>query len=316
METKANFALIGAFVMLSAIALMGFALFMANSEFRRDFADYDILFEGPVALEEGSNVRYIGIKVGEVQSVRISRADPSKARVRIRVDTSTPVKTDSKATIELAGITGVTFVQISAGSENAQPLKRRPGETVPIIEVGQTQFAELLGGGQETLARVNASLLRLNEVLTDENIENFGSTLANIDALTGQLADGDGVLLDVTKALASIERAGNQFSSASQSFGDFGSDAGARLDSIGQDVSGLVNELRTTIDQSNRVLVASERAVTAAADAINGPASTALEDTRLVARDLQILINRLDSIAKRVEESPERFVVGDPLPYE
>ena len=316
METKANFAMIGAFVILSVLALMGFIFYMANAEFRRDFAEYDILFDGPVALEEGSNVRYIGIKVGEVETVRINRADPSKARVRVRIDANAPVKTDSKATIELAGITGVTFVQISAGSEDANLLKRKAGETVPLIESRPTQFAELLGGGQETLARVNRSLERVNEILTDENINAIEGTIANVELLTRQLADEQGLMKDVRETIGSVRRASDQFNLASKSFGDFGSDAGNRLDGIGADITNLVTELQGTVQQSNRVLAQSERAVKAAADAIDGPANGALEDARLVTRDLQILINRLDRIAKRVEESPEQLVVGDPLPYE
>ena len=316
METKANFALIGAFVILSAIALMGFAFFMANSEFRRDFAEYDILFDGPVALEEGANVRYIGIKVGEVETVRINQANPSKVRVRIRIDANTPVKTDSKATIELAGITGVTFVQISAGSEQAGLLTRKPGETVPLIESKPTQFAEIIGGGQETLARVNRTLARVNDLLTDENIARVEATLENIEGFTGFLADEDGLARDLSLTLGSVRRASDEFTGASAAIGDFGSTAGDRLDVLGNDITKLVNDLRGTVEQSNKVLAESQRAVQVAADAIDGPAVGALEDARIATQDLQILINRLDRIARRVEESPEQLVVGDPLPYE
>ena len=69
METRANYALIGAFVLMAAVAVIGFVLWLGSSQFNRDFAEYDIVFPGPVTLEEGSAVRYIGIKVGEVESV-------------------------------------------------------------------------------------------------------------------------------------------------------------------------------------------------------------------------------------------------------
>lgn len=316
METKANFALIGTFVIVSLMAILGFIFYMANSEFRRDFAEYDILFDGPVALEEGANVRYIGIKVGEVQTVRISRADASKARVRIRLDAATPVKVDSKATIELAGITGVTFVQISAGSDKADLLERKPGQTVPLIDAGKTQFEVLLGGGQETLARVNQAVTKVNALLTDENIALIENTIANVESVTGRLADQDGLLKELGATLTSVRLASDQFNEASRSFGDFGSEAGGQLDKFGKDLSTLVSEMKGTVAQSNRVLAESERAVKVAADAIDGPAVDALQDARLVTQDLQILINRLDRIAKRVEESPEQLVLGDPLPYE
>ena len=83
-------------------------------------------------------MRYIGIKVGEVSTVRIDRADPSKVRARIRIDRETPIKEDSTASIQLAGITGVTFVQITAGT--GKPLEARPGEPVPVIRAERTQL--------------------------------------------------------------------------------------------------------------------------------------------------------------------------------
>ena len=122
MEPRANYALIGAFVIFAAVALMGFTLWLGQNQFRQSFDEYDIVFEGPVTLEEGASVRYIGIKVGEVRWVRIDRSDPSKVRTRIRIDSETPVKVDSTANIDFAGITGITFVQINAGKATSPPL--------------------------------------------------------------------------------------------------------------------------------------------------------------------------------------------------
>ena len=144
METRANYAVIGAFVIVATLAVAAFVLWLGQSQFSRDYKAYDIVFEGPVSLEDGSAVRYIGIKVGEVSTVRIDRADPSKVRARIRIDRETPVKTDSTASIQLAGITGVTFVQISAGSPTSRLLEARPGEPVPVIKAEKTQLDQLV----------------------------------------------------------------------------------------------------------------------------------------------------------------------------
>ncbi|MEM9054958.1 MAG: MlaD family protein, partial [Pseudomonadota bacterium] len=97
METRANYALIGAFVLMAAAAVLGFVLWLGATQLNRDYAAYDIVFQGPVILEEGSSVRYIGIKVGEVESVRIDRRDASKVRARVRIDKTTPIKSDSTA---------------------------------------------------------------------------------------------------------------------------------------------------------------------------------------------------------------------------
>ena len=64
METRANYALIGALVIVATAVIAAFVLWLGQSEFQRDFKSYDIVFEGPVSLEAGGAVRYIGVKVG------------------------------------------------------------------------------------------------------------------------------------------------------------------------------------------------------------------------------------------------------------
>ena len=67
---------------------------------------------------------------------------------------------------------------------------------------------------------------------------------------------------------------------------------------------------------ANKTVEQSNLAVLAATDAIEGPATGALVDARLASRDLRLLINRLDRVARELEQNPQGFVVGDPAPYE
>ncbi len=104
METKANYVLIGAFVLLAAGALALFTLGIAGNPLNRSYADYDVIFEGPVnGLTEGGEVRFNGIKVGEVQMLRLDREVPNKVVAHIRVDAQTPVRTDSDRPAQLQG---------------------------------------------------------------------------------------------------------------------------------------------------------------------------------------------------------------------
>ncbi|MEM7460106.1 MAG: MlaD family protein, partial [Pseudomonadota bacterium] len=216
METRANYALIGAFVLMAAAAVIGFALWLGSSQFNRDFSQYDVIFPGPVSLEEGASVRYIGIKVGEVESVRIDRRDASMVRARLRVDRSTPVKSDSTAIIDFAGITGVTFVQINAGSDAAGPLLPQPYETVPVIDAGETPLAALFNGGAEIVGQAGMTIDQLAQLLTDENVAAMSDTLANVRDITSAISAEDAVLLaQAIETLASLERAGDNLTEAS-----------------------------------------------------------------------------------------------------
>ena len=316
METRANYALIGAFVIVAAFAVAAFTMWLGQSQFRRNFEAYDIVFEGPVSLEEGASVRYIGIKVGEVSWVRIDRGDPSKVRARIRIDAETPVKTDSTASIQLAGITGITFVQISAGSPAAGVLEERPGQPVPVIRAERTQLDEIVSGGAEALGKATLAIDRMNLLLTDENIESFATTLKNVETISGQLAADDGLVQQASTTLQDVSSASSRFEAASVSLESFGKTADEQMTRFGGEVNELIGELRDVAASADRTVAQSTRAVEAATKAIEGPATDTLEDARLASRDLRALINRLDRIAREMEQNPQGFVVGDPVPYE
>ena len=317
METKANYALIGAFVLMAVVTVIGFVLWLGSSTFNRDFAEYDVVFQGPVTLEEGASVRYIGIKVGEVASVRIDSRDTSKVRARLRVDKTTPVKADSTAIIDFAGITGVTFVQINAGSEAAGPLLVQPYDEVAQIIAGPTPLAALFDGGAQIIGQAGITLEQASALLTDENIAAVSGTLQNVNAITASLAADDGALIaQAAETLVSLERAGDRLAAASDAATQVAGTMEAELKTLNVELKGLIADLSQVTGEANLTLSKSSEAIAAATALIEGPASQTLNQTGLAAQDLRVLIARLDRVVRELEQNPQGLVVGKPLPYE
>ncbi len=316
METRANYAMIGAFVLLAALMGLGFVLWLGQSQFNHEYENYDIVFEGPVSLEDGASVRYIGIKVGEVTRIGIDREDDSKVRARIRVDAETPVKTDSTASIEFAGITGVTFVQINAGSPNAGSLRREAGQDVPVIKAIQSPVSELFSSGTEVMGRATLALERFDKLLSEENIESVSRTIANIETISAALSGEGTFTADFADVLANINDAAESFDQASRSLGQFGSTADAEVARIGAEVSALLGELEDITATAREGIESGKRAVDAAATVIEGPATDAVVDFRLIAQDLRVLIRRLDRLIRELEQNPQGLLRSDPVPYE
>lgn len=317
METRANYALIGAFVILIAGAVLGFVLWLGSSSLNRDFAAYDIIFEGPVTLEEGSAVRYIGIKVGEVETVRIDRRDASKVRARIRIDRSTPVKTDSTASIEFAGITGVTFVQINAGSERAGPLLVQAGQDVALLEAEPNPLANLFADGAELAGRASMTLDQAAALVSNENIASISSILKNADSVLATVVEGDEDLLaQVGTTLASLERASEELSNAARATTSVGEQAELRLAEVTDELTLLLGDLRQATGVAEASFVEGKDALKSARALIEGPTTQALTDAQLTAQDLRTLVSRLDRVVRDLEQNPQEIVVGKPLPYE
>jgi phospholipid/cholesterol/gamma-HCH transport system substrate-binding protein len=95
-ENRANYILVGSFVLLVVLGLFGFVIWLAKIEVDREFARYTIYFDGSVSgLSTASNVLYNGIPVGTVGSIRIDPQNPQRVRVVVDIATDTPVKKDS-----------------------------------------------------------------------------------------------------------------------------------------------------------------------------------------------------------------------------
>ncbi|MGE6698555.1 MlaD family protein [Hyphomonas sp. NPDC076900] len=314
METRANYALIGGLVILAAALVAGFVLWLGQSEFSRDYKAYDIVFDGPVSLEEGAAVRYIGIKVGEVATVRVDRGDSSKVRARVRVSRETPVREDSSASIQLAGITGTTFIQITAGT--GRPLEARAGEPVPVIRSERTLVDQIVAGGAQALGRANLTFDNINKMLTDENIASVNATLKNIEIATGKLAAEDGLIDKATAAVDDVSRAAVAFEKASVEFQEFGESADTSLAAAAEDLRILVADLRTVAKSASGTLDRSAEAVAAATAVIEGPAAETFQNAGVASKELRIMLNRFDRFLRELESNPQSLLVGEAVPYE
>lgn len=315
METRANYAIIGGIVLLATAAIAGFILWLGGSGLNRNVDQYDIVFDGPVSLEEGASVRYIGIKVGEVVSVRVDEEDKAKVRTRIEIDTETPVKVDTKASIELAGITGITFVQLKAGTPTAAALVPQPGQLIPEIQSEKTAIEELFSGGSAVVGEAESAIVRINTVLSDENIQSLSQILTNLEVVSAELARPDGLMKSADKTLIHVSGAARSFEAATSSINTFSDTANIEIAELGEQLDSLVSSVQGVIQTSNSTLEQGSTTLSAATTALDGT-TVALEDARRSSQELRVLINRLDRIAREIERNPQQLVVGEAVPYE
>src|ERR1700710_2107780 len=137
MERNANYALVGVISTLLLFGMIVFILWLTNFALSAKYDRYNIIFHGPVSgISKGGEVTFNGIKVGEVSEIKLDPRDPNLVIGTVRVQSDTPVRQDSFATLEPQGITGVTFVQITAGTP-AKPLLKnlplKPGQEYPTL---------------------------------------------------------------------------------------------------------------------------------------------------------------------------------------
>ena len=209
METKANFILIGAATVAGAALIMLFAMWLANSEYRRGYNEYDVIFADPVrGLTEGGEVRFNGIKVGEVRELRIDPGNTNRVIARVRVASEVPVRADSEAQLEPIGLTGVTLIQLSAGSTDAAVLRPSFGR-VPQITGRGSQIDMLVARSEDIAMRASEAMASVRDLLTDENIARVSRILTNLESVSNQLADRQSVIARSGEAAGAMTTAAN-----------------------------------------------------------------------------------------------------------
>ena len=189
METRANYIMVGSFVLLLAFGLVGFVIWLAKFQFDVQFDRYDILYEGSVTgLRVGSPVRYRGVRAGEVIEVRLNPARPDLVAITIEVEAATPVRANTEATLEMEGLTGGLYVLLSGTTTDAPELEAGPEGPNPVIASRPSSLMQVLEGAPELLQKVDLLLARASDLLSDDNRAEISAMVSNLRAFTDGLA--------------------------------------------------------------------------------------------------------------------------------
>jgi phospholipid/cholesterol/gamma-HCH transport system substrate-binding protein len=188
MEREANYAAVGAFVLLVTLGGALFVYWYSDTREHRDYNRYEIYFTGSVSgLEKGAAVRYLGVPVGRVNDLRIDPRDSSRAEVIVDIDSSTPVSEQTVAELELQGVTGLLYIDLSedrSGKRMAPPVASLK---YPVIRAAPSRFDVFLAGLPELVAAVGNLINRADRLLSDDNIAAVTSTVANLDRASASL---------------------------------------------------------------------------------------------------------------------------------
>ena len=184
METDRHYFIEGLFIIVFSVAAAIFAVWL-GSPGRHDDVLYRINFADSVSgLAIGDTVKFRGVDVGTVKSMDIDPDNPRLVRVDVRLRQATPVKTDTKATLALKGITGVVYIELNGGGPAAQTLLAvTPPGQVPEIPSEKTGLIAMLDELPKVVRKFAAIEDQVKKVVT------------NVGALTDKVKDNPSLLL-------------------------------------------------------------------------------------------------------------------------
>jgi phospholipid/cholesterol/gamma-HCH transport system substrate-binding protein len=186
METRAPFVIVGAFVLAAIAAVFGFVYWLNNAGGIGKRESYQVVFNGPVpGLLVGAAVLFNGIRVGEVTSLGLVAESPRDVHAAIAVAAGTPVRSDTKVSLDFQGLTGVPVVALEGGESVSAP----PVQGALIAEKGAGQ--SMTQAARDTLRKVDSVLSENSAPLHDAitNLSTFAEGLArNTPKLDGLVA--------------------------------------------------------------------------------------------------------------------------------
>ena len=246
METRAHYAIIGAFTLAVIGAVFGFVLWIAGGTQLQAQTSYRVIFKGSVAgLSKGATVSFNGLTVGAVKSLSLMPNNPGAVQAIITIDGETPVKTDTHAELAQTGLTGYASVALSGGSVDAAPLTAKVPGQLPIINAKASEIQSLLSMVQ-TLSKQSTAVLDKANALLGANTGAVQQSIDNIQVFTKTLADNS----------AGIDT----FLKSSASLGKSLAPLGPQIDQLTTDMDGIVKAVKP---DDVTAIVANVKALTA-----------------------------------------------------
>src|SRR6202171_4948205 len=168
METDRHYFIEGLFIIGLSIAAAFFFVWLQSSGHRDDVL-YRIHFNESVSgLALGDPVKFRGVDVGTVKAMALDTSDPRKVQVDVRLRKEAPVKTDTRASLRLKGITGVVFIELNGGAPNAQSLAAvTPEGQIPEIASEKSSLTTVLDQLPRVIEKFSAIEEQTKKVVTD-----------------------------------------------------------------------------------------------------------------------------------------------------
>jgi phospholipid/cholesterol/gamma-HCH transport system substrate-binding protein len=188
MTSKSEQTLVGLFVLITVVIVIGVAFFV-HGVLGHSAKTYHAYFPFAGGLEPGAVVRYLGgPRVGRVESLSVDPQDPSHIDVTFSVQSAAVVNTDSKVKIMSMSPLGENHLELLPGSAQASVAPSGSllaSENYVDFNTLTKQISNIAPQAQELLHTLNdratelkVTIDRVNDLLNAQNRANLSATLA------------------------------------------------------------------------------------------------------------------------------------------
>jgi phospholipid/cholesterol/gamma-HCH transport system substrate-binding protein len=314
MEPKVHYLLAGSFVVVLGLIALGLVVWLGKADYRGVYNRYETYMRQSVSgLSVNSTVKYRGVDVGRVKAISLNPENTEEVRLTLDILQGTPIKTDTVATLQTQGLTGLATLNLEGGSREAPSLVLEPGQEYPVIQSRPSLFfrldmalSRLLSDQSLTklLKNLNAFTENAMALMTEENRVRLERTLADLSTISRTLAGQS----------ASINHA---LETASESMDNLA----ILTSTINEEIPLLLNRISTSavaVKQVTEELARTGQTVGMVVQDsrpdIERFTGETLGETGLLIAELRELTSTLQRVVQQVEQNPDSLVFGRPAP--
>ncbi len=296
MYSRANYTLVGLFVVILSIALVAAGLWFTADLSSDDERRYLVIpEESMTGLIRKSTVKYLGVDVGRVRELGLT--DDGEVRVLISVQRNVPIRADTRVRLTGQGLTGLSFLELLPGTDEAGPPKITD-YPYPVLPNATSLATRLEDAVEEGLASVISLSRQLESLLSDESVQSISAIVAHLERISGVLAENADdiavtlretgllaeqareVLEEAPETIARVQQTLDSFSNAAQGVAA----AAEAMEQTGASGSRAFEQMgRETLPQVNQLL-----------------------------QDIQGLTHTLERLGRELSEHPNRLLFGAP----
>jgi phospholipid/cholesterol/gamma-HCH transport system substrate-binding protein len=292
-ETRANYVLVGSSVLAAIAAIIIFIFWLGRNQLSKHEDIYHTYFTGSVTgLSSGSPVRYRGVPVGTVGYIAIDPDNIERIRVTLKLRPHTPIKTDTVASLETAGITGGAYIELSGGTQ-ASPLLLSENGEVPVIKSENSSLQSLVDDAPKLLSKLNQLSDQANKLLSNDNVKTISATFDHLNNLSANL---DALGPDAKQTIANLNKLTT----------DLNKQLPALMDTFKQDGTSI----RDAANEFHKVGSSLDSVITENRAPLRDFAANGLSEVGTLVANLRTLTDTLNRVADHLDRDPQRYLFG------
>ncbi len=284
MGSKVNYTIVGMFVIFLGVALITIAVWLGEglSPHKRYNKYITYMNESVAGLSVNSAVKYNGVDVGFVESIKLRPRHPKQVALLLDIEQGTPITEATRSILMVQGLTGVAYMGLQGGSPDSPPLLPQAGQRYPVI-ISEPSFMDRLDTSiKELTTNLSTVSASINSVLDEENRTALKNSLQELQ-----------------QSLAYIKKISRNTEVASQQFPQTIEQLRQAADSL----TSMGNKLGKAGDSVDRTMVDGQVAMQTLSTQFIPQATSLMVN-------MQELTNNLEHLSKELNQNPSMLVRG------